>query len=262
METTENQGVATYRDQLVERMRSRYPDRNFDSPNSPDSPDGLESPDSLEQSIVETLAENDRRLGELDELESKTNALSELLNNSVRASVFLNTLASTGDPSAAIYRAYGKEAHDAFVQGDASELIASIEADDQRRRSEDEAFEAEKAANLQASFDALDQWGDSKGLDEDQKVAVFMRFYNILSDALVGKYSPELFEMGWKADNYDTDVENARREGEVAGRNANIRAQTRRRQASAAMPPALSGQGVRQSEPRPAAAADDNPWML
>lgn len=255
METIENQGVVSSRDQLLDRMKTRFPDRNFDST------DSETSTDSLEQAIIDVLTENDSRINDLTELENKTNALSELLNNSARASVFLNTLASTGDPSAAIYRAYGKEAHDAFVQGDASELIATIEADDAKRRAEDEAFEAEKAANLQASFDALDQWGNEKGLDEDQKVEVFMRFYNILSDALVGKYSPELFEMGWKADHYDGDVENARHEGEVAGRNANIQAQTRRRQANAAMPPMMAGQGVRQEEPKPV-AKEDNPWML
>ena len=255
METTENQEVINYRDKLAGRMKSRYPDRNFDST------DGQNSQNSLEQSILEAFDEDDSRIRELSGLEEKTNALTELFNKSPRAAVFLNTLAATMDPSAAIYKAYGKEAHDAFVEGNASEMIANIEAEDARIRAENDQFEEEKAANLKASFAALDEWRKEKGLSEDQAVDVFMRFYDVLSDALVGKYSVELFEMGWKADHYSEDVENARREGEVAGRNANINEKRRRRQESAAMPPALSGQGVRAPEAKPA-PANDNPWML
>lgn len=255
MEDTVNQENINYRDQLVGRMKSRYPDRNFDSV------DGQNSQNSLEQSILEAFDENDSRINDLTGLEEKTKALTDLFNKSPRASAFLNTLAATGNPSVAIYKAFGKEAHDAFVQGDASEMIASIEAEDAKLRAENEQFEQEKANNLKASFEKLDQWGNSKGLTEDQKVETFMRFYNILSDALVGIYSEDLFEMGWKADHYSDDVEAARHEGEVTGRNANIRERMHRRQENEAMPPSLSGQGVRAEETKPAPAAD-NPWML
>lgn len=255
MEETVNQEVTNYRDQLVGRMKSKYPDRNFDST------DGQDSPNSLEQSILEALDENDSRISDLTGLEEKTNALTELFNKSPKAAVFLNTLAATSDPSAAIYKAYGKEAHDAFINGDASEMIASIEAEDAKLRAEDEQFEQEKAAKIKASLAKLDEWGNKKGLTEDQKVETFMRFYNLLSDALVGIYSEDLFEMGWKADHYSDDVESARHEGEVAGRNANIREKMMKRQENAAMPPALSGQGTRAEEAKPAPAKSD-PWML
>ncbi len=74
-------------------------------------------------------------------------------------------------------------------------------------------------------------------------------------------YNEDLFEMGWKADHYSEDIESARREGEVAGRNANIKERMSRRQAAESMPPALSGQGVRNEEQKPA-APDNDPWML
>lgn len=255
MENTENQEVVNYRDQLVGRMKERYPDRNFDSI------DGQSSQNSLEQAILETITENESRISELSGLQEKTNLLTELFNKSPRSARFLNSLARTGNPGVAIREAFGKDAYDAYSNGDASEMIASIEAEDERLRAENEQYEAEKAANLQASFEKLDKWGDSKGLNEDQKVDVFMRFYNILSDALMGIYNEDLFEMGWKADHYSEDIESARREGEVAGRNANIKERMSRRQAAESMPPALSGQGVRNEEQKPA-APDNDPWML
>ena len=231
MENTENQEVVNYRDQLVGRMKERYPDRNFDSI------DGQNSPNSLEQAILETITEDESRISQLNGLQEKTNLLTELFNKSPRSARFLNSLARTGNPGVAIREAFGKDAYDAYSNGDASEMIASIEAEDERLRAENEQYEAEKAANLQASFDKLDKWGDSKGLNED------------------------LFEMGWKADHYSEDIESARREGEVAGRNANIKERMSRRQAAESMPPALSGQGVRNEEQKPA-APDNDPWML
>jgi len=255
MEETVNQEVVNYRDQLVGRMKERYPDRNFDST------DGQNSPNSLEQAILETITESESRINELSGLEQKTQAFAELFNKSPRAAKTLNTLARTGNLGVAIREGYGKNAYEAFQQGDASEMIAAIEAEDEKLRAENEQFEAEKAANLKASFENLDRWGEGKGLNEDQKVEVFMRFYNILADALVGIYSEDLFEMGWKADHYNDDVEAARHEGEVAGRNANIKERMARRQASEDMPPALSGRGVSSQESRPA-PVKDNPWML
>ena len=75
MENTENQEVVNYRDQLVGRMKERYPDRNFDSI------DGQNSPNSLEQAILETITEDESRISELNGLQEKTNLLTELFNN-------------------------------------------------------------------------------------------------------------------------------------------------------------------------------------
>lgn len=244
MEETVNQEVVNPRDQLVDRMRTRYPDRNFDVT---DGTDGTAGTNGLEQSIIDALTEDETRINEMTErqktYDDNTGKLTALFNNSPRAAVFLNTLAASGDPSAAIYKAYGQDAYEAFRQGDASELIASIEAEDAKNRADNEQYEAEKEENIKASIQALDEWGNAKGLDEEQKVATFMRFYEILSDALVGKYATELYDMAWKADHYDEDVASARHEGEVTGRNAKIKEMASKRNMVASMPPALQGQG-------------------
>ena len=52
MEGNEYQGVAGLRDELTNRMRTRYPDRNFDSQN------GETGQTSLEQSIIDALTED------------------------------------------------------------------------------------------------------------------------------------------------------------------------------------------------------------
>lgn len=262
MENTENQALPSVRGQIASRMQTRYPDRQFGGEAGADGADGAEG---LEQAILDALTEDESRINEMSErqkvYDENTEKLTNLFNNSPRAAVFLNTLAVTGDAAAAIRKAYGAEAYSAFNEGSASGVIAQIEAEDAKLRAENEQFEQEKEANLKQSFEELQAFAQEKGLNEDETVQVFMRFHAILEDALNGKYSRDLFEMGWKADHYDDDLASARREGEVTGRNAKIQEMARKRQESAAMPPQLSGQGVRSEESRPA-PKNDNPWML
>lgn len=259
MEDSQNQNVTNYRDELLGRMKSRFPDRTFDSP------DGTDSPNSLEQSIIEALDEDNTKYNELDarfkDYAEDVDKIRFIFSKSPRSAVYLNEMARTGNPGVALRKAYGAQALAALEDGNASELIAKIEEEDAKSRAENEAYEKEKEDNLRKSFAALDAWGNEKGLDEDGKVKVFMRFYDILSDAIIGKYGTELFEMGWKADHYDADIATARHEGEVTGRNEKIKETTRRRQESSAMPPALAGQGVRADEKSKKNDIPD-PWML
>lgn len=259
MESTENQPVVNYRDQLVDRMKSKFPDRNYDST------DGTTSPNSLEESIIEAFNEIDGQVNDLTArnkvYEENTAKITNLFKNSPRGAVFLNELAATGNPAAAIYKAYGKEAHAAFMEGDASDLISKIEEEDAKRRADNDAFEAEKEENFSKSMEVLSQFGADKGLSEDEMVDLFMQAHGFASDAVVGTYSTEFFDMLLKAKKYDDDVASARHEGEVNGRNARIVEQARKREQSAAMPPKLSGQGVRNEERRPQ-RTNDNPWML
>ena len=256
MDGVENQAVIDYRGRLEDKMKSRYPDRYGDGTN------GTNSPISLEQSLLEAYEADETRISDLTKLEEKTSALTDLLNKYSRSAVFLNALAENGDPAAAIYKAYGKDAYDAFVSGNASDLIANIEAEDEKRRAENEAFEAAKAENLKTSFETLDRYAQAKGLSEDEAVEYFTLAHGFACDAVEGNYSEEFFDMIYKAKRYEEDVENARKEGEVAGRNAKFDELKRKRQVASAMPPQMSGQGVRAEESRPVNKKDDDPWML
>lgn len=242
MGETDTQEVTNYRDQLVGRAQTRYPDRTFTGQ------DGQIDQNGLEQSISEILGELDAKIKEYDDNNGR---LVNLFNTNPKAAGFLNEWVRSQNPAAAFRKYYGPEAFAAMQTEEGAEIIAQIEADEAKRKAESEAFEQEKADNLQKSFDALDEWGNSKGLTDEQKTEVFMRFYNILSDALEGKYSTDLFEMAWKADHYSDDIASARHEGEVAGRNANIKAQARKRQEAAALPPQLAGQGEAVPEAAP-----------
>ena len=252
MENIENQANTDYRGQLTERMKAKYPDMNFGGE------DGLEGTNSLEQAIMQALDESDAQVSEIS---GKLNKLSELFNTSPRAAIFMNTLASTQNPAEAIYRAYGKEAHDAFVSGDASDFIANIEAEDAKAKAEEEQYMEEKKANLAKSIEDLGAFGTEKGLDEQQQVDLFMQVYQWLQDAYDGKYPRELFEIVLNGQNYANDVETARQQGEVNGRNARINEMTKRRNTMDNLPPNLYGQGARSAEkPKPVTKTEGDFW--
>lgn len=242
MEMTENQTPINYRDQLMGRMKTRYPDRNYEGT------EGTEGTDDLYQSIVELLDEYE---GKNNEYEQNNERLVGLFNSSPAAARFLKTWVNTQSPAAAFREVLGKEAFEAMQSEEGAKVLAKIEEDEAKKKAEDEAYEQERQNNLQQSFAALDEFGNEKGLDDDGKVDLFMSVWNMAADAVDGKYSRELFEAAWKARHYQEDVDNARHEGEVTGRNAKIREQQRRRQDVGSMPPALSGQGASVPEQAP-----------
>lgn len=259
MEETNTQQIASPREQLLSRMKERYPDRNFDGA---DSPNGL---NSLEQSILDALTEGEDKYNTLSQehttYKDAVERLNNIFNTSPNSAVFFNELAASKDPSVAIYKAWGKDAHDAYLSGEASGVIAEIEAEDAKRRAEDEEFEQEKEANLKESFEALDAYGKEKGISEDELTELFLKAHSFMADALIGKYSREFFDMIVKAERYEGEIESARKEGEINGRNAKIAETTRRSHEQSAMPPQLSGQGTRAEESRPRDRRPD-PFML
>ena len=229
-----NQEVTNYGSRLAERMQGKYPDRQFT-----DAEGNIDN-NRLLEAISEDLNSLDGKVGEY---EANNRQMVDLFKTNPKAAAFLNTWVQTKSPALAFRKIYGQNAFEAITSEEGASIIAEIEAEESKRKADDEAFLAEKESNLNASFDALDSWGDSKGLSDEQKVAVFKTLNDLLIDAEMGKYSEDFFEMAWKAEHYAGDIESARHEGEVAGRNARIDELTKRRQASESLPPAMSGQG-------------------
>ena len=125
------------------------------------------------------------------------------------------------------------------------------------RKSANDALVAEAETNWNNSLQALEDWGNGKGLTLEQKRDVMLRLLAITFSGMENKYTAEDFDLALNAINHDNDVAAARAEGQVAGRNERIAAARRDRAAAAAMPPvAAGGQGGRTRERRPAKEGD------
>ena len=245
----ENQTQTSSRDRLLARASEWYPDRRFKGQTGPDGQDGQdELADAIEEKVNELIAgkeENDRMLGKLV----------ELLDTDPRAAnIFMGWL-ETGDPISAIVEEFGDD-----IKNIGEEEFQEQYNSWRTRRDENDRLKEEANENLQNTYAALNAWGDAKGLSLEQKRDVFLRLQSIALNGIVNKYSEEDFDLALHAMNYDADVENARREGEIAGRNAKIAERRHERTAAASLPPTRSGgQGIGVAERKPR-QEDNNIW--
>lgn len=242
MPETEIQNVTNYRDELLSKVRSKYPDRSFDGQ---DGQDGQ----ALEQAIYEML--NDVE-GQLNEVNTKNDEMLRLFIDSPEAAEFVNEWAKTGDPRSALISTFGDDLADLATEegrGKFSESLSSW----REKKAENEKLNAEADANWDQSLADLEQWGNEHGLDDSQKAQVMVRLVTVAANGMMNKYGPADFDMAVKEMNFDTAVADARHEGEVAGRNAKIKEQRRARHNNMMNPPSINGgQGMRVAEQRPA----------
>ena len=86
-----------------------------------------------------------------------------------------------------------------------------------RKRIEDEA-----EANIGPSLDALSEVAGEMGLSDEEIAQAFDAFVEMTRNLVVDKVDAATWRMFINGMNHDADVEQARMEGETAGRNAKI----------------------------------------
>lgn len=230
------------RESLLSKVRERYPDRKFAEIGETPS----EGVADLDEAINEMLTDLSTKQAEYDANNGK---LSKLLMNDPSAAEFLQKWIESGDPRTALIETFGD---DLGMNEESRSQFKDQLASWQQRKAENEALEAEAEENWQTSLNALEEWGNAKGLSLEEKRDVMLRLLAITFNGMVNKYEPEDFDLAFKAIHHDADVEQAREEGEVNGRNQKIGAARRERNAAGAMPPAPTGrQGGSMAEPKP-----------
>ena len=229
------------RDRLMSLASERYPDRHW---KGQIGQDGQEGQDELEDAIYEMITDYSTRQATYDENNGK---LRDLLMSDPDCAELMQKWVETGDVRVALVEKFGDELG---MSEQAKEQFKGNLDSWRQRKAENDRLTAESEANWNASLEALNSWGDSKGLSMEQKADVMGRLLAITFNGMENKYGQDDFELALKALNYDTDVENAREEGMVAGKNAKINTVKRGRAAAANMPPASTGgQGMRGKEP-------------
>ncbi len=253
MPDKENNATKSPHDLLLERASSHYPERRY---RGQIGQDGQEGQDDLEQAILDMLAEGDARQQESD---SKNEQLVKLFQSDPSSGEFLTRWVETGDPRVALIEVFGDDLAELATEEGRSKFSESLQGW-RDRKAESERMNEEAQANKQKSLADLDEWGNSKGLDDEKKAEVILRLVSIAANGLMNIYRPEDFDMVLKEMNYDSAVAGARKEGEIAGRNAKMTETRRKRTAAADQPPTLSGQGVRSREKQPEIPQQENPW--
>jgi len=240
MEKIETENVMTPRDRIRDRYAQRHPDRDFSGENASDELDDL---------VISELEKYD---AELEGYRSNDKKVKDLFNSDPRSGRFLVSWASGGgNPIQYILDIFGPDITEALQSEEGRAKIVESTNKYLERKAAEEEGEAQRMANYEQSISELSAFAQEKGLSDDQAKEIFEKVNQIGFDVIEGKYTRESFEMAYNAMNYKADVETARKEGEVAGKNHKIKERLAKVEKPIDMPPAVGGQGAGAPEQKP-----------
>lgn len=115
--------------------------------------------------------------------------------------------------------------------------------------------EAQKAVeeyenNLKESADVLKAFADENGMTEEDAVAFVKKITEVVSEKLFsGKIDKEFLDLFFRAFNYETDIETAKKAGKIEGRNEAIETKNKKLKKGDGLPEIKNSAGAPIKEP-------------
>lgn len=210
------------REQFGERLKKKYPDREF------------ADEEALFSQIDDDYNDYDSQIGQLKEHEK---LFTDMFSADPRSANFLTSWRKGEHPMTAFIRQFGKEGLQELVENEEKmEEFAKANEEYLARVAKEKELEDEYQKNITGSLKNLEQFQKEHGLADEQTDKVMESLTGIARDGIVGKFTTESMDMALSSINHDTDVSNARTEGEVAGRNAKIDEKLRKPQTGDGQP--------------------------
>lgn len=210
----EKEEVKSNRERYAERLKTRYPDREF------------VDDEALFGQINDDYDNYDKELSGYQEREK---ALSDLFASNPRSAAFLTDWRKGEDPIIVMVRKFGDDFKAALEDPEKLEALAAANKEYAERIAQEERYEEEYEKNIGKTYETLDLMQKEEGFT-DQEIDSAMDFLvGIMRDGMLGKFTRDSITMALKAIKHDSDVELADREGEVRGRNAKIEEKLRKR---------------------------------
>lgn len=209
----ENTEVKSNRDRYTERLKTKYPDKEF------------ADDEALFGQINDDYDSYDSELSGYREREK---ALSDLFASNPRSAAFLIDWRNGEDPIVGLIRKFGDDFKAALEDPEKAEALAAANKEYAERIAKEEEYENEYQKNIGETLTTFDQMQKEEGLTDDDIDNAMEFLIGIMKDGLLGKFSRESISMALKALKHDADVETADREGEVRGRNTKIEERLRK----------------------------------
>lgn len=203
----ETNKVMSRRDQQVERLRKRYPDKKFED----------------DEEIYGQISDDyDQYEQELEGYRGREKTLSDMFAADQRSAQLLTDMYNGNDPVLGLVRNFGVEIKDVLDDPEMQDKIAEANKDYVERIAKSKKLDDEYEKNMEATLETLRQFQAERGMADEQIDKVVDFLLGVVRDGVMGKFAPETLDLACKALNYDADVAAAGEEGQVAGRNAKI----------------------------------------
>lgn len=199
--------IKSKRDMALERMKGRHPDRTYDD----------------DEAIFGQINEDyDDLDGRIKEYEGREKAFSDLFTSDPRSAQFLTSWREGKNPAVALVEMFGDDFVEELKDPAKQEEIAEASKAYAERIAKEKEYDEQYKANILETRDVVEQMKQDEGLTDDDIDQAMAFLVGIMSDGLLGKFTPESIHMALNALNHDADVDNAAQEGEVRGRNIRI----------------------------------------
>ena len=236
---TENEELNPNKKKFQETFAANYPDVD------------MEDEDAYYQALNDQNDQWSKDKGRLEELEDAQRQFGEALDADPRlAELFLEMTKKGGKPIDYLISNYAQAFSDLVNDPENEEyrkaLADKITEDVATAKSRKE-LEEQSEANIDASLDALAKVSGEMGLSDEQVAEAFNKFLEFEEKLNVANVDEDMWRLFINGLNYDASVEQARLEGETAGRNAKIAEKLRSERPSTL---AMNGSGSTGSKPK------------
>lgn len=210
----EEKQVKSRRDQLGERLKKKYPDREY------------ADDEALFGQINDDYDEYDSQLSGYKERESK---LTDMFTRDPQSAQFITDMAQGKDPWASLINRIGIDGVKEMLDDPAKmEEFSKSNKEYVDRMAKQKGLEEEWEKNMKTTLAMLEQKQQKLGLTDEQIDQAADLIKEITNDAVIGIIKPETIDMVLKAINHDADIAAASEEGEIRGKNAKAEAKLRK----------------------------------
>lgn len=206
--------VKSRRDQLSERLKKKYPDREY------------ADDEALFGQINDDYDEYDNEVSGYRERESK---LTDMFTRDPRSAQFITDMAQGKDPWVSLINRIGIDGVKELLEDPTKiDEFAKSNKEYVDRMSKQKGLEEEWEKNMRTTLSMLEQKQQELGLTDEQIDAAADWIKEITNDAVIGIIKPGTIDMALKAINHDADMAAASAEGEIRGRNTKAEATLRK----------------------------------
>lgn len=210
----EEKQVKSRRDQFGERLKKKYPDREY------------ADDEALFGQINDDYDEYDSQLSGYREREGK---LVDMFTRDPQSAQFITDMAQGKDPWASLINRIGIDGVKEMLDDPSKmEEFSKSNKEYVDRMAKQKGLEEEWEKNMKTTLSMLEGKQRELGLTDEQIDAAADWIKDVTNDAVIGIIKPETIDMALNAINHDADVIAAGEEGEIRGRNAKAEAALRK----------------------------------
>lgn len=181
-----------------------------------------------------------------DRADKAQRELGELLSKDPRSAGFLMVMRKGGNPIEYLIEQYGDEFREALNDEEKAKELAEAFTKHTERQARNAELQTKAEANMQTMLDELDAAQNEGNFTDEDATKAYEYLYadgGLLDRIITNEIHKDDWMMLMKAAKYDKMIEEARNEGEIAGRNANIDIEKRKRSKSKNMPGSIPSSG-------------------